>query len=216
VKDGFDCPESHVAANEVIVLGDSFVAVNHNLTAFLEDFARQSGALSAGERYRDYSSLVANTLALGGNGIADQFERANADSPVRVVIMNGGGADVLVGSCESLTPDCPLIREAVDAAGALLASMADAGVEHVVYAFYPDPTDPELREGIDVLRPLIETACAESPVPCHWIDLRSTFAGAESTYVAADGMNPTREGARASAETIWETLRRACIIVPPG
>jgi hypothetical protein len=205
------CPSGDTAANEVLVIGDSFVAVNHNLTAFLEDLARQSGALAAGERYRDFSSLLGNTLALGGNGLEAQYTAASAESPVRVVIMNGGGADLLLGSCDTLTPDCPLVTDAVAAAEALLSRMADDGVEHVVYAFYPDPVDMDLRAEVDVLRPLIESTCASSPVPCEWLDLRPTFAGNYATYVGPDGNNPTPEGARASAAAIWTTMQQACI-----
>jgi hypothetical protein len=206
-----DCPATQVTANEVLLIGDSFFATGHRIAAFLEELARQSGALLPGARYRDNSSLVGNTLALVGAGIEAQYVGARAESSVRAVIMNGGGADVLIGSCDELTSDCPLLVEAADAARALLARMAAEGVEHVVYAFYPHPVDPELRAEIDALRPLIEGVCEASPVPCHWVDLRPVFEGKYDRYVEADGINPTPEGAQAAALAIGETMERACI-----
>lgn len=194
------CPAS---GNEVVLVGDSFFAADHGITAFLEAMARQSGTLAAGERYRDHSSLLGNTLALLGGGIEDQYAAAAAESPVRAVIMNGGGADVLMGSCEVLAPDCPLLAEAAAAASSLFRRMAADGVRHVVYAFYPDPADATLRAELDALRPLLASACEASPAPCRFVDLRATFAGHELLYLDADGTQPTAEGAQASAAAIW-------------
>ncbi len=199
---------SEASGNEVLIVGDSFFAANHSITAFLEDKARQSGALSAGERYRDHSSLLGNTLALLGSGIEDQYATAVAESPVSVVIMNGGGADVLVGSCAVVAPECPLLVEATAAARSLFERMASDGVREVVYAFYPDPLDASLRAELDVLRPLLASACEGSPAACHWVDLRTTFAGNEALYLDADGTTPTPEGAAASATAIWAALRQ--------
>jgi hypothetical protein len=200
-----------VGGNQVLVIGDSFFGATHQITAYLEDLARSAGALSAGERYRDNSRLTANALALGGNGIADQYLAAQAEAPVEVVIMNGGGADVLAGSCEAPLPDCAVLLDAAAAAGELLSQMAADGVANVVYAFYPDPLDAELREEMDALRPLIQAACEGSPVPCHWVDLRTAFADNYDTYVQADGRNPTAAGAEAGAGAIWATMLEHCV-----
>jgi hypothetical protein len=205
------CAASETTGNEVVIVGDSFFAAGHGITAFLEDMARQSGALSAGERYRDHSSLLGNTLALLGSGIEDQYAAAAAESPVNVVIMNGGGADVLLGSCEVLAPDCPLLVEAAAAASALFERMASDGVEHVVYAFYPDPSDVMLRAELDTLRPLLASACENSPAACHWVDLRPTFADHEALYLDVEGTTPTQEGAQAAAAAIGAALQQQCI-----
>jgi hypothetical protein len=205
------CPTPKLTPNQVLLIGDSFFANGHRVAAFLEELARQSGALLPGERYRDGSTLVGNTLALLGTGIEDQYTTASAESPVGAVIMSAGGADLLIGSCDELTPECPLLVEAADAAQALLARMSEEGVEHVVYAFYPDPVNAELRAKVDALRPLIASVCESSPVPCHWIDLRPVFEDKYDSYVEADGINPTPEGAQATALSIWETMGQACI-----
>jgi hypothetical protein len=205
------CPPSDVSANEVVILGDAFFAANHRITAFLEDMARQSGALASGERYRDASNLTDNALAFAGAGIEGQYLAASAESAIEVVIMTGGGADVLLGSCDVVAPDCPLLVAAADAARSLFQRMAEDGIEHVVYAFYPDPSDAELREEVDALRPLIASACDESPVPCHWVDLRPAFAGHEASYLEAMGTSPTSEGAEIAAGQIWDVMQQQCV-----
>jgi hypothetical protein len=193
------------------LVGDSFFASSHQITAYLEDLARGAGALPAGERYRDSSRLIANALALGGNGILDQYTSATADAPVDVVIMNGGGADVLVGSCDTADASCPVVAAAAEAAQALFARLADDGVEHVIYVFYPDPIDPNVKARMDALRPLAESACAQSPVACEWLDLRQVFADHYADYVQSDGLNPTAAGSQASAAAIWAIMQQRCI-----
>ncbi len=209
------CPTPAVAASEVVVLGDSFFAASHLITGFLEERARQSGALAPGERYRDESSVIENTLALAMPGIEAQYATVSEESAVKVVIMTGGGADVLLGSCDSVSASCELLVAARDAASRLFERLAVDGVEHVVYVFYPDPADPGLRAKVDTLRPLLATACEGSPVPCHWVDLRETFAGKEATYLDATGTAPTAQGAEVAAQQIWDEMKASCVAQAP-
>jgi len=61
------CPNARVAGNEVVVLGDLFVAQSHEITAYLEEMAREAGKLAIGERFRDYggggSDVVVDTCS---------------------------------------------------------------------------------------------------------------------------------------------------------
>ena len=57
----------------------------------------------------------------------------------------------------------------------------------------------------------MQKACEESAVPCHWLDLRTVFAGHYGEYLAADGLDPTTGGSQASATAIWEIMQRYCI-----
>ena len=205
------CDRGVVPANQVLVIGDSFFASTHQITAYLEGLARDAGVLSVGERYRDRSSLVANALALAGNGIADQYTSGISEAAVKVVIMNGGGADALLGSCDSANASCAVITAAAAAAQSLFAKMATDGVEQVVYAFYPDPGDTNVRARVDALRPLLQSACDNAPLPCHWLDLRTVFAGHYPEYLQADQLNPNDAGARASAEALWATMQQYCV-----
>lgn len=207
------CSGTTVGATEVLFIGDRFFAAQHQITAYVEELARSSGALSPGERYRDNSRSTGNALALLGNGIADQYRLAASDGPVKIVIMNGGGADVFGGACEGPNAECPIIVNAANAARELLAQMAADGVLHVIYAFYPDPLEASLRAKMDALRPAIQAACEASPVPCHWLDLREAFAGKYPEFVEVDGIHPTAAGSQASATEIWSVLRQQCL--PP-
>jgi hypothetical protein len=205
------CSHGDVAANQVLLLGDTFFASSHQVTAYLEDIARNAAVLGSGERYRDNSRLIDNALALGGNGIASQYEAGIAESPARVVIMNGGGADVLVGSCDVVDASCPTLAAAAAALPQLLAKMAADGVLHVVYVFYPDPVDPGVRAKMDALRPLVQDACENSAVACHWLDLRPTFAGRYDELIQSDGLNPTAIGSQVTAQMIWSVMQQYCI-----
>ncbi len=205
------CERGRTAANEMLVIGDSFFATSHQITGYVESLARTAGALPAGARYRDNSNLVSNALALNGNGIADQYSRGVAESQVKVVLMNGGGADVLLGSCNSPDANCPVIAAAASALQDLLRQMASDGVQHVLYAGYPDPVDATVRAKMSALRPLVQSACDNAPLPCHFVDLRPVFAGHYGEYIQGDGLNPTDAGAQASASAIWATMQSDCI-----
>jgi hypothetical protein len=206
-----ECEPNLVQPNEVVVLGDSFFATTHEVTGYIEASARADGVISEGERYRDYSNLSSNALALGAPGIAGQYANAQADSNVRVVIMNGGGADVLLGTCDVVEAECPVISEALLAFEDLLSQMSADGVGAVVFVGYPDPQITEVREMMEVLLPLLESACTQRPSFCHYLDLQAVFAGRQDDYLLPDGLNPTSLGAQASAVAIWDLMGEACI-----
>ncbi len=205
------CAPGDVGANEVLILGDSFFALSRQVPEDLAELARLAEVLAAGESYRDASRLTNNALALMSNGIGDQYATAAAEAPPKVVVMTGGGADALLGSCEHADAECPLLVAATAAVEALLSQMAQDGVAHVVYVFYPNPLDAAVREKLDALRPLIQNACNDSPVPCHWLDLLPSFDGRYDDYILADGLNPTPAGARVVAEQIWALIERECL-----
>ena len=205
------CPQAGLAPAQLALLGDSFFATTHEVAADLSALAVSSGVLGAGASYQDQSSLLDNALALNGNGILTQYESASAVAAVRVVVMTGGGADVLLGQCDPPYASCPTISDAVAAAQDSFARMAAGGVTDVVYVFYPDPVDSTLADKIAALRPLARTACAQSAVPCHWLDLRTVFADHSADYLSADGMNPSSAGSQATAAAIEQLLVTACI-----
>lgn len=190
--------ESQGTSSAPLVVGDSFFASEHRLAPALEVIAQQS--------CRDHSSLFDNTLALYGHGIAEQYAAGKAAQAVKLVIMAGGGADALLGTCPAELDTCPLLRSASAAARDLLAQMAADGVERVVYVYYPDPSDAALQAKIAALRPMLERVCAQATVPCRWVDLRSAFEGRATEYLAPDGMNPSALGAQVSALEIWKAL----------
>jgi hypothetical protein len=207
------CQTGGTEGSEVILLGDSFIATSHEFTQALEEQARASGALAADADYRDYSTLTQCHLAAEPPGISAQYARAQQEGAVKVVVMDGGGADVLMGSCpEPIAPDCQLVQAAAAGAEVLFQGMAADGVEHVVFFFYPDYVgDTTIKATVDVLRPVLEERCASAPLPCHWFDLRPTYAGHYDEYVLPQGRNPTTAGALASAEAIWGFMQQRCV-----
>ncbi len=208
---GTGCEGASVSANDVIILGDSFIASSHQITAYLEALARDAGALGEGYRYRDYSRLTNNALSWMGEGLLDQYQGAEADGAAQVVIMNGGGADVLLGTCDTVDSTCPLIVDAAAAFSNLIALLSDDGVAEVIFVGYPDPVPDEVRARMDALRPLLMESCSNGPPSCHWVDLRDAFEGNYDEYVEADGLNPSALGSRASAQAIWAVMQDECI-----
>lgn len=206
------CDGAPVPGNEVVLLGDSFLAATHQMTAYLEGFARAAGSLEPGHRYRDYSRLTHNALAWMGEGIRDQYEGARADSPARVILFNGGGADVLLGTCDPVDSSCPVVVDAAAALSSLFDEFASDGVQNVVFVGYPDPLDVDVRARMDALRPLLIDACGDAPLPCHWVELREVFDGRYDEYIGSDGLNPTDAGSEASARAIWAVMERECLV----
>ncbi len=205
------CARGEVAGDKVVILGDVFVAQTREIPLALEALARDAGSLSSLETYRDYSSNTQNSFTVNNALLLNQYSAAQAESPVKVVIMDGGGSDLLLKSCDGgPTPDCQLMLDVVAGAEQLLSRMAEDGVEDVVWFFYPDPTGEELLAELDVLRPLLLEVCANSPVPCHWVDLRATFAGHFDEYMQTDFV-PTPVGAEAAAATIWSSMEQNCV-----
>jgi hypothetical protein len=206
------CDTAPLAASDVMLLGDVVIELSSFATE-LESQAASAGALGADEHYRNYAAAALSFLAQNQFSMSMQYDSARAEGGARVVVMNGGATDVLNLPCGSEpAADCPAVVAALEGAEALLQRMAADGVENVVYFFYPDTTmNPGLRAGIDTLRPLLENACGRSPVTCHWLDLRPTFAGHPDYLVGVDGIVFGEAGALAGASAVWSLMRERCV-----
>lgn len=143
--------------NEVVMLGDSYMDPSYgNVGPNIISAAQMAGALKAGTSYRHY--YIGGAAVNNGAGqlnIPYQYETmAKTDATVtnpkdiKVVIMDGGGNDVLIDqrSCLSDANEAALMADtacmnAVAGATArmksLWAEMATDGVKQVVYYFYP-------------------------------------------------------------------------------
>jgi hypothetical protein len=208
---GVSCPPSDVAPADVLILGDVLIELSI-FTAQLEQTAVAGGSLTAGEHYRDEAAALTSLLATGPASIDAQYSSALGQGAPRVIIMDGGATDVLNDNCAGmLTPDCPAARDAVAGAEQLFQRFAQDGIEQVVYFFYGDPIDnPSLKDGLDLLRPLLQNACGRSPVPCHWLDLRPVFA-MHPEYVGVDGLVFTDAGATAAATATFDLMQQRCV-----
>jgi hypothetical protein len=206
-----DCTPLNIDANSVAVFGDSLIELSPFVTE-LEGAAANAGELASGEHYRGYASATLSFLAQNRFSISAQYAMSLEGGAPRVAIMNGGATDMLQYTCgDTPTPDCAAVKAAVSGAEQLLSRMAGGGVEHIVYFFYADARDlPEFKAGIDVLRPLLRNVCGHSAVPCHWVDLRPSFAGHDD-YFGPDGIVFSNAGAHAAASAVWDLMVKHCV-----
>lgn len=193
------CEKGTVKPSEVIVMGESFYAINRNILNQIEKNAKAAGALGMGESYRNYS--VSGQLLTGT--IPGQFDMALAAGSVKAVIMDGGGNDCMSSPCEQ----CPPTFEK------LLKKMADNKVENVIYTRYPEPGNPPgsfttLKQNLDILMPKMEEVCAKVTAPkCHWVDLRPVWKDGDTS----DGLHPTVSGGQHVGDAIWAKMVEKCI-----
>jgi hypothetical protein len=210
------CVKGQVKNNEVVMLGDSYMDIGNVGPTIMKD--------ANNAMYRHYY-LAASALNYGSGAynIPYQFDtEALMDTTVanpkdiKVVILDGGGNDVLINNSQCLT--IPLTSDtgnachtAVDnsvARGAKLeADFASNGVEHIVYYFYPD-LDPTVSghtnasDWLDYSYPKGAASCCgaanvpasgdlscrgtSSGIDCIWIDMRPEFKGHNDHTKAAE------------------------------
>lgn len=204
-----ECERGTTGPNEVIFLGDNFLADNGQIVPSVQALAEVAGSLVGGASYRDYSSTLTTPFG-GAMDLSSQFAIAREDGVARVVVLDAGGPDALLNCPEPVTAGCPALQNAVTGFAALLVEFEQGGVAHVIAFFYPDPDDQNLKAKFDVLRPLMKDTC-EGTSTCSFIDLRSTFTGSEDQYLLSGGILPTAAGSRATAELIWSEMSRRCV-----
>lgn len=193
-------------SSQVMLMGDSYITgfngsppLQPALAALIPDAAQ----------YRNYA-VAGMSMASGGiplnpppgvQFIPQQFdpEALQADPDIKLVIMDGGGNDIMLPPAGS--PDCKnmadsttdpgclkIVQDALDAATKIVTEMSDKGVRDVVYFFYPHlPSVPgglggtEANVMLDFVYPQAKALCdsAESKsngkLRCHFIDLRQPY-----------------------------------------
>jgi len=208
------CEKGMTKGKDVLLIGDSFIALSHDITKDLIALARADGALAASDSYRDNS--VSGTQLHGGISpqIPQQYANGEKDAPAKVVIMDGGGNDMLNNTCsDPPTASCQAIQDAVQAVKDLFVQMGKDGVGTVVYFFYPEnQKNATQRAKVDVLRAQLQDVCYSSASPkCYGVDLRPVFDGHFDEYVLSDGIHPTAAGSQATADAIWATMKDNCL-----
>jgi lysophospholipase L1-like esterase len=200
-----------ISGNQVIVIGESFLAMSGEIRRNLETLARNAGILPSNESFIDKS--VSGTRLSGGISpqIPQQYANGNTGKTVRWVIMDGGGNDCLQGSCSSPpTSSCTDLVNATNAARTLLSQMGNDGVIKVLYFFYPEPIGTNyaaLKAKLDVLRPMIQNVVNSSTKPvCYWLDLRPIWNG--HPEYTSDGIHPTSVGSQVTANAIWDVIQQ--------
>ena len=199
------CVKGQVQADEVVMLGDSYMDIGNVGPTLMKD--------AGNVMYRHYylAGAALNYEAANLN-IPYQFDTsAEMDTAVanpkdiKVVIMDGGGNDVLINNSQCLTiapagdTTCHTAIDASVARGtALEQDMQMKGVQHIVYYFYPhlDATvsgHTYANDWLDYSYPKGAASCcgaanvpASGDISCHgnaqgvdcvWIDTRPEFVG---------------------------------------
>jgi lysophospholipase L1-like esterase len=195
---GAPCVKGQVKPNEVIMLGDSYMDIGHVGPTIQKD---------ANATYRTYyqAGAALNYGTLQGN-IPYQYESLAipASSDIKVVIMDGGGNDVLINNAQCLSTPvmgdtaCHMAIDGSVARGKkLVAEMVTNGVQHVVFLFYPhvSPTvGADANDWLDYAYPQVAQLCCGANAPaqgssdytcygtmsatdCVFIDTRPEFVG---------------------------------------
>lgn len=198
----FAADTGKVSGSEVLVIGDSFLALSHDITSRLQQNARNDGILASTDKFRDLS--VSGTMLNGGisPNIPTQYQNGVNAGTVKYVIMDGGGNDCLGGSVDGV----------VTAAKSLFQQMTKSGTVKVFYLFYPDAQgglSGMLNPKLNTLRPQIQSIVTGSTSPKgYFLDLRPTFEGKYSSYILSDGIHPTLAGSNAAADAIWAEMKK--------
>ncbi len=221
------CVRGATAANEVVMIGDSFFHITE-IPQRLWTKARAAGSLGASEAYRYYYVSGAMMAAMAfATPIPDQYEQARtADPNITYVVMNGGGNDVLIGDRSCLLEAPPsnaacaaTIDNAIATTKTLFARMASDGVEQIVFTFYPHmPTfglfqgnAPAINDTIDYAERLARQACEESvSPPCTFVSTIAAFEG-HPEYLNAGDVHASPAGSEVAADLIWNTMVDHCI-----
>lgn len=186
------CMKGQYTAQEVVMIGDSYLDANYgNVGANIVADSQMAGVLSAGAKYREYylAGAAMNNGAFTLN-IPYQYDTsAKGDiavpnpKDIKLVIMDGGGNDVLIDQQSCLTdanlaaqmadmPCMNAVTNTVARTKKLWQEMATDGVKQIVYFFYPhlDPggggllptPSPGVNSIDDYSAPLYQQICCGS------------------------------------------------------
>jgi hypothetical protein len=176
------CVKGQVTPDEVVMLGDSY------LDAPWGDVG-PTLMMEANATYRHYY-IGGASMAWGNpdtqfyipyqyDPMAKTDTSVTSPADIKVVIMDGGGNDVLIGntSCEQTAPpgnaSCvTTVQSAIDKAQSTMQQMAADGVKSIVFFFYPhlNPAGggilttpaPAINDTLDYAYPLAEQICCGS------------------------------------------------------
>jgi GDSL-like Lipase/Acylhydrolase family len=227
-------PRCLTKGSQVALLGDSYINwVSHTFPA---DLNRE-----AGQTYRNYA-VGGYSMGSGGLGkIPPQLDQAVKEDPdIVALVMTGGGNDVLVadtamypkgGDCKMsmsspTIPDCQkIVDKALEAADDMLNKGVAAGIEHVVYFFYPNVPEGTVVGGtypnaiLEYAAPLVKDFCDSTlertggKAACYFVDLRPAFSGHPEYFAPAD-IHPNTMGSAVMAKTVWQKMKDNCIAQP--
>ena len=192
-----NCLHGQIKATEVAWIGDTWVTLPGTQHTQVRDLARAAGAIGPTDDYTIAAAPFASMAA-----IAAQYDaQESTQTKVKVLIMDGGTFDTIQsgGSSASVTSVVATFRQF------LTKVAADGTVGHIIYYLCPD-----IITGVAALRSPLQQACAESSVPCHFLDLQEWWAG-HPEYTDSSGIQSSAAGAAVIADQIWLTMQQNCI-----
>lgn len=216
------------SGQEVVFIGDSYsdYAIAHQpLASFMEELAVQDGALMAGDSYRNLA-VAGTTLATPPAAIPGQWTDAMSSTPIKLVVMTGGGNDVLIDNTQCRADgaeereDCQtVVANSLSKAEELFASMQETGVSDVMYFWYPHIpggalTGYETGSTIsDYTYPMLEALAESASTDTFHVSMVPTVAIFEGhpEYFYSDGLHANDTGEAKIAEAIWQAMKSSCI-----
>ncbi len=226
-------PPCITSPTQVLIIGDSYITLylDAMIGPRIAVLAQADGALAPFEGYRDFAFPG---TSLGDGAIPSQFaDAAVFDPDIRLVIMDGGGNDVLLLARQCLEPgssqdpQCQaVVQNAIDQAVMLFEDMAATGVSDVIYFFYPhipsclfSGTAP--NEILDYAYVAAQENCDSAEemfsgaIRCHFIDLRPVFGDEPYPYInPIDCIHPLPVGADLIAEQVYNVMKNNCLGQP--
>ena len=194
-----NCLRGQIKASEVTWIGDTWVTLPGTQHTRVRDLARAAGAIGPTD---DYTIAAAPAVTMAA--VTTQYAtQESSQTKVKVLIMDGGTWDTIVsgGSDASVADVAATFRQF------LTQVAADGTVEQIIYYLCPElPGIP----GVAALRPLLEQACTESSVPCHFLDLQPLWAG-HPEYTDSSGIQASAAGAKVIADAIWAIMQQSCL-----
>jgi lysophospholipase L1-like esterase len=183
--------------------------------------AQMNGALPMGMNYTNYA--VAGTTLATSPQIPNQWELNKSKKPIYLVIMDGGGNDVLIDHMECLpagsdkNAGCKqVVANSVAKAKELWASMKETGVTDVIWFWYPHIPGALAGDGHDIndyglaeMQKAAMEATTEDFRPVM-IDTIPLFDGHPDWYFG-DGIHANDTGSKAIAQAIWDYMKKNCI-----
>jgi len=199
---GESCLHAQVPAEAVLWIGDSWVLRPGTQHDRVRDYARGIHAIQDNEDYFNLAADASNMAA-----VAKQYDTRQGVTKVKVLLMDGGTWDPIAAQMAHTSVQTAIDNSISNFQQFLAKVASDGTVEHIVYFLVPElSTIP----GVSTMRPRLQQACAESAVPCHFIDLQPYWAG-HPEYTAADGIQSSEAGAVVIADLIWTTMQEHCI-----
>jgi lysophospholipase L1-like esterase len=206
------CNAPDVTKPCVVMLGDSIFALSDEEGRVLFELA--------GDTYREY--YISGAQMVGGpiKTIKEQYDDAKAEGPIRTVILDGGGNDILIGAnakCSvdygtELSAECVAVMDEVLAAAEEFfeISVAD-GVKNIVFQGYYYVRNQKLWQVTDVFQEkgirLVQELSARYPdVKIMYIDPRPHFDRTNQDYLIVDGIHPTDAASAKLANLLWNAM----------